>query len=324
MKFATIKPTPRGFGQRTPPAAFPAILGLLALGLGWRLACGLFGLPPGPAELALGVVTLLYGIAIAAYGVKLARRPGVLVEDLRILPGRGGLAAAVLCLYLLAITAIPYAPALARALLVAGLAAHLGLVAAVLAGFARGPAEQRRVSPVWHLVFVGAVIAVAPAADLAMPRLAQAIYLWSVLGAALVWLASLEQFRRNSVPAPLRPLLLIHLTPAAFLGIGALALGYPSLAIGFGWITVAMVLTFAAAAVWLTRAGFSPFWASFTFPLLACAQSWLVLSTVAPAWRLPGGLLLVAATLLTLPIAWRVLTLWFKGQLAQRTNAAAA
>lgn len=324
MKFATIKPTQRGFGRRTPPAAFSAILGLFGVGLGWRYGADRFGLPRDAAELVLGIVSLVFLIAVAAYATKLIRRPGALAEDLRILPGRSGLASAVISFYALSIVLIPYGPLLARVVLGAGLVLHLGLVAAVLAGFMNGPAEQRRVSPAWHLIFVGAVVAVAPAAELGMMRLAQVLYLWSFLAAVLIWVASIEQFRRNSVPAPLRPLLVIHLTPANFLGIGALALGYPSLAIGFGWITVVMVLILGAASLWLTEAGFSPFWAAFTFPTLACAKLWLILSELAPQWRLPGAILLVAATMLTLPIAWKILTLWFKGQLAQRTNAAAA
>lgn len=324
MKFAPLKPTPRGFGQRTPPAAFPAILGLFGLGVGWRLAAGILGLPAGPAELVLGIVTLLFLIAFAAYAAKFVRRPSVLAEDLRILPGRGGLAAGVLCVYLLAITLIPHAPGLARVVLIGGLVLHLAFAGMVLAGFARGPAEQRRGSPVWHLIFVGAVIAVAPAVELGLVRLAQGLYLWSLLAALVIWAASLEQFRRNTVPAPLRPLLVIHLTPANFLGIGALALGWPSLATAFGFVTVAMVLLLAGGALWLTRAGFSPFWSSFTFPTLACAKLWLLLSGVDGAWLMPGIVLLVAASVITLPIAAKVLQSWFKGQLAQRTNAAAA
>jgi tellurite resistance protein len=74
-------------------------------------------------------------------------------------------------------------------------------------------------------------------------------------------------------------------------------------------------------AGWLLEAGFSPLWGAFTFPLAAVANFWLVLGG---AWRLPGGLALVAATVVIPPIAIKVMQLWAKGQLAVKTNAATA
>ena len=83
---------------RTPPAIFPPILGLLGLVLALRLAVARLGGDPGPADLVAGVAVALWGFATFAYLGKLARRPAVVLEDLRVLPGRSGLAAMTLSL----------------------------------------------------------------------------------------------------------------------------------------------------------------------------------------------------------------------------------
>jgi len=95
-----VPPLPRppvapggGGWRRTPPAIFPPILGLWGLGLGWRAAGEAAGFGPAPGEVILGAVFLLWLGALVAYGAKVARRPGVLAEEVRVLPGQSGLAA---------------------------------------------------------------------------------------------------------------------------------------------------------------------------------------------------------------------------------------
>ena len=87
---------------------------------------------------------------------------------------------------------------------------------------------------------------------------------------------------------------------------------------------LALIPALALAALrlrWLTEAGFSALWGAFTFPVAATANLWL---SVGGIWRVPGGVALVAATLVVLPIGWKVIALWARGQLAIRTNAATA
>ena len=90
--FPLGRPSKPGLFRRTPPLIFPAILSLLALGLAWRSAVADVGLPGGPIEVVLGAVTLLWVGAMAAYAGKVLRRGGVVRDELRILPGRDGLA----------------------------------------------------------------------------------------------------------------------------------------------------------------------------------------------------------------------------------------
>ena len=114
MAFKPPAPTPPGLWRRVPPAIFPSIMGLFGLGLAWRRGVAAFGLPAGIAETILGAVTLLFLFALVAYSAKFLRRPAVLVEELRILPGRAGVAAMLLTgvqLGLLADAASPELPA---------------------------------------------------------------------------------------------------------------------------------------------------------------------------------------------------------------------
>lgn len=321
MAFHPPKPTPKGLFRRTPPAIFPPILGLLGLSIAWRRGAGEFGLPQGLAEALAGAVALLALFAIVAYLAKFMRRPSVILDDLRILPGRAGIAAAVLCIYLLAGIFAPYSPAEARPILFLGMGVHAAVTAAVLYVFATGPAEQRRVNPVFQLTFTGWIVAATVAIGLGMTTLASILFWISLLSAVSIWVLQMQQLSRETIPAPLRPLLAIHLAPAALLG--TVAAGFHSEAI---WGTFALlssvgILALLAGALWLLKAGFSPMWGALTFPLAALANFWLTLGDM---WRIPGGIALVAATLIIPPIAIRIFKDWAKGQLAIKTNAATA
>jgi tellurite resistance protein len=306
---------------RTPPAVFPAILGLIGLGLALRRGSGLLGLPQGLAEALLGAVALLWLFAALAYAVKIARRPGVLVEDLRVLPGRAGLAAGTMGLMALAAVLAPYGTGLARAAILAGLALHGGLALLLAWLMLRGPAELRALTPAWHLSFVGFIVAGLAAPAVGWLGLAEGL-LWLCGPVALgIGLASLVQLARRIPPAPLRPLLAIHVAPPALLGLVALSLGKGGLAEALAFVAAALALALAGFARWVTRSGPSPLWAAFTFPLTALAALALSLEG---GWSLPGTLLLALALGGVPLIAYRVLKGWASGDLAARTNAATA
>ncbi|MCB2159239.1 MAG: tellurium resistance protein, partial [Rhodobacteraceae bacterium] len=175
MAFHPPKPVPPGLWRRTPPAIFPSILGLFGLGLAWRRASVRLDLPSEVGEVILGAVTGLFAFAVLAYAVKLIRRPAVLAEDLAILPGRAGGAAMCLSVYLAAATLWPYLPGVAYAVFMAGLAWHGLFVVVLITVFLRGPAAQRRVTPVWHLSFVGFIVAAMAAQPMRLAELSEAL-----------------------------------------------------------------------------------------------------------------------------------------------------
>ncbi len=313
-----------GLWQQTPPAIFPPILGLFGLGLGWRRAAGAFSVPPALGELLLGAVSLLFVFALVAYLAKVLRRPGTLVEDLSILPGRAGVSTATMAMMLFAAALVPYSAALAKAVLIAALAGHALVIVIVIAVLARAPAEQRRATPVWHLTFVGPIVAPVAGAVLGWTALSQAILAVSILVAGFIWGASLLQLARGArVPPPLRPTLAIHLSPAALLGIVSVLLGYDDLALAFGWLSIVILAVLLVRVRALTEAGFSPFWGAFTFPLAAFANLMLLLAgSHGGLYRTLGGLALVGASIAIPIIAFKVLKMWSSGPLAVKTNAA--
>ena len=179
MTPAPRAPSPARFA-RVPPAIFPPILGLWGLGLGWRAAgeaagFGSAGFGAAPGEVILGAVFLLWLGAVLAYGAKIARRPGVLAEEVRVLPGQSGLAALGMATMAGAGGVLPHAPGIGAAMLVAGFVAHVALAVGMARRLLAAPPEARAFSPVWHMVFVGPILAVAPAAALGFDLAAGAI-----------------------------------------------------------------------------------------------------------------------------------------------------
>lgn len=306
---------------RTPPAIFPPILGVLGLAAALRLGLGRLGIDPGPGDLLAGVAVALWAFAALAYGVKIARRPGVVVEDLRVLPGRSGLAALTMGGMVAAGLVAVYSGAAAGVLLVLSLAGHTVLAVLLLRLLLGLPPEARAVNPTLHLSFVGFIVAAAPAQALGWGGLAEALF-WATLPLALaIWAFSLRQFTRTVPPAPLRPLLAIHLAPAALFGTVAGLLARPEFGVMFAGFGLVYALVLAAAGRWVLEAGVTAMWGAFTFPLAALAMALMVTGGV---WLWPG-LIVMGLGLGAIPwILWWVLKRWPGGKLAAVTNAAEA
>lgn len=313
------RPVPPGLARRVPPALFPALLGLAGLALAWRRGIAQFALPPGLADLLAGAVTLLLAFALAALGLKIARRPAVLLEDLSILPGRAGIAAAVLAGYLLAALIGPLWPVLGKMLWALALVAQIAVMALSARILWQAPEAQRQVSPAWHLSFAGPLVG-AMVAQLLGLHLAAAILFWpAALAALVIWGLSAARVSRALPPAPLRPLLAVHLAPVALIGMVSAGFGWAGMAQICAVLGVAGAALLAARGRWLLAGGFSPFWGALTFPAAALSALFLALD-----WRILGGLALIAATLIVLPIALRICKMWVNGSLATKSNAATA
>lgn len=310
---------------RTPPAIFPVLLGLLGLGLAARKGVAVLGLSSSPlgglVEAALGALMILWLFAVLALKVKVIRRFGVLAEDMRALPGRAGLATSTMSGMAAAAVLLPYAPRLALVLVLAALVAHGGMAVLLLGALAKLSPEARSVSPAFHLAFVGFIVGAGPLAQLGYMGLAAVIFWVSMALALVIWAVSVWQLWHAVPPAPLRPLLAIHLAPAALLSLVAGQIGVPGLAMGFASLGMVIFLALLSAARWITVAGFSPLWGSFTFPLSAFA---LALLSLGGTWELPGIVVLALALVVVPAIGWAVLTLWPGNRLAMKTNAAEA
>jgi tellurite resistance protein len=307
-----------GFGRRTPPALFPPIFGLFGLGLGWRATGSVIG------EMLLGAVTLLFVFVLVAYLAKALRRPSVLIEDMGVLPGRAGLAAASLSMMLMAVALASVAPVLAAAIACLAFILHLGVVAVLIFVLRAGPAEARVVTPVFHLSFVGFIIGGVAANALGYHELAKWLLWAMLLPTGIIWGISARQLVQRVPPAPMRPLLAIHLAPASLFAIVAEGAGLESVAYAFCALAAAIAAALLVSVRWLTESGFTPFWGAFTFPVGAFATALL---SVSQGQGLMGGFGLVilgGATPLIFWMSYRILKLWPGGMLAAKTNAAEA
>jgi len=304
---------------RTPPAVFPVILGLLGLGLALKRALDALGLDAGVADALLGAFTALWAFAVFAYGAKVVRRASVVLEDLRVLPGRAGLAALSMGGMVAAVELASFSEALAKGVLVASLGLHLIFAILLVTVLRRLPPEARDVNPTWHLSFVGFIVGGLAAVPLGWSDLAETLLVLTVPVAVVIWMISAVQLLRRIPPAPLRPLLAIHLAPASLFASVAALSGQAALAQGFAGLAAILLFSLVISGRWIAESGFSALWGSFTFPLAACASA-LILT----GWTVAGIGVLVAALAAIPVIAWKVLTLWGSSQLAARTNAAEA
>lgn len=312
------QPAARGL-RRVPPAIFPPVLGLFGLGLAGRRAAEVGGLPDGVAEAVLGAVSLVYLVCLAAYLGKLALRPAVIGADLTILPGRSGVTAANLAMMLFATTITPYNASLALIVILVALLIQLGMIGSLLFDYRQEHAGARPVTPVWHMVLVGPILAAPGLIGLGQVELARLILWLAMPLALLIWGVSLRQLLTRIPPAPLRPLLAIHLAPASlFATVGGL-LDLPWIGGVFTCIAALICLILLASLRWITAAGFSPLWGAFTFPLAAFTSALLV-----NGWLIAGLLMLALASAVILPIAVMILRAWVRGTLAAQTNAATA
>lgn len=308
----------------TPPMLFPPILGLFALGHAWRFAARHLGAPAGIGEMILGATTLLFLFCLTAWISKPVRRPGVIVEELRTLPGRAGLAAMIMCMSLLAATLEPFAPRLAVGVVSLAAAAHLGLAALVLRLVLSGPPEGRAITPAFHLMFAGPVLMALTLIPLGLTGVAQAVFWFTLVMATAIWTTSGLQLLKRRPPAPMRPILAVHLAPASLFASVATMLDMPAIGVTAMVLATFILLAMLGNARWLTEAGFSPFWGSFTFPIAAYAAALLKITDGSGPVAMVGAAALVAATLAVAAIAGRVLKDWARGTLAGRTNAAIA
>ncbi|MDO8882163.1 tellurium resistance protein [Pseudotabrizicola sp.] len=304
---------------RMPPAVFPVVLGMLGLALALKRASIVAQVPEGLADLVMGLVAGLWLFCTLAYAIKIARRPGVVTEDLRILPGRAGLAAATVGALAFAAMLGFFAPQAAKGVLVLGLVLQGALALLMVRSLLAAPPEGRDVTPVWHLAFVGFIVGALAAVPLGWEGLAL-IILWTTMPVAVgIWGVSLWQLALRIPPAPLRPLLAIHLAPASLFASVAGLLGMTFLAQAMVVLAFAIAIALLVVHRWIGQAGFTPLWGAFTFPAAAFASALLI-----NGWVM-GGVLVTVLTLGAIPaIALRVLRMWTAGTLASKTNAATA
>ncbi len=311
--------------RSTPPAIFPVILGLVGLSLAWRGLGISFELTAGFGDILLGVTTAILAFFALSYLAKLVARPAVLMDDLKSPPGRAGLSAVSMSFIVLAAGLLPYGE-IARYVWWFGILLHAVIATFVVKSMAKSPPEGRSVTPFQLLPFVGLVTAPLAGVALGYGLLSQILTYISLLAFAVILFQLAAKFIRTRPPEPLRPTYAIILAPLSLFG---MAFGQFGPEIGFTVFYIAVwayAIALLVFAKWLTKAGFTPMWGSFTFPLatftniniMAMAKGY---GLVATAGAIAGGLI---STALIFFISHKALKMWAKRDLAKKTGAAVA
>lgn len=274
-------------------------------------------------EIVLGCAGLIYLFCLSAYISKFSYRPMVLLEDIMSPPGRAGAATMTLSLFLFAAALGPYAPFVSIFVFCLGLVLHLAMAGCAVLVMSQQELGLK-VTPAWHLTFVGFILAPLAALPMEFVTLSSIIFVLTLLSGLLIYAVSAMQLRQGDVPAPQRPLLAVHLAPVSLFATVAALLGATLLSFIFVVLAVGLGAVLISRAAYLTEAGFSPLWGAFTFPVAALATALFTTSQAAGGLAWMGLVPLVFGTFIIPVIAVRILLLWSSGVLAERTGASMA
>lgn len=315
------------FWRRTPPALFPATLGMFGLSLAWASAARVLDAPYAASVGIFALTTAFFVFAFGCYVAKLIRRPAVVLEDLRPAPARAAVSAGSMCLLLLAagMSVHGLGGDVARGVWIAGLILHLVYLICVCEALRRSPPEARVVTPVLFLPFVGVIVSPIGGAPLGLAAVAAPVYIYSlVVGAVIVALAA-PRFVFGPTPVPARAAAAILLAPTSIGAVSGAALGYTLITEIFIFGSVFLSALFIARIRWLTAGGFTPQWGAFTFPTAAFAGA---MTLAADLWGGPwiwgASFALIAASVIVPPIWALTIREWTIGRLAPATGAGVA
>ncbi|NPD15620.1 hypothetical protein HOY34_10445 [Xinfangfangia sp. D13-10-4-6] len=309
---------------RTPPVIFTALVGVMAIQLVARQLLVQADLPLAAADAAAGILLALWLFCIFALIVRIGRRATVIADDLRVLASRNGLFSATISGMIAGQMIAPYAPRASLVLVVLAMVAHLimALVFFTLVWRNRrgtAPHSWAWPDPGMQLIYAGPLVAVPTLIGLGWTGLAAALSVICLVPASLCLLAGAIGLLRQQNPAPLRPMLLLHLAPVALASIVALSFGYEMAAAILGLVALLLLFGMVAAVSWLTRAGFTPIWGSVIWPVALVAEA------LAKGGALgTSAAVLIPISAFALVVCWRIFRLWPKGKLADMTNVQAS
>jgi len=257
--------------RSTPPAIFPVCLGLLGLGLGWRNAAEYLPIAHEIGDVLLGLGCAYYLFFLICYLCKLVARPMVLFEDSTIPPARAGIAAMAMSMMLLAAALLPFGIS-APFVWWAGVIAQIGASAIGVYAIWHDPPEAKQFSTFQYLIFVGPVV--GPIAGIRLGYVTESIVLTlaALVAYVIITIGLALQMRRQRPPVPLRPSLAIMLAPVCLFATSFGLLGVDWAFVGFYWASMVVAGGLILLVPWMIKGGWSPVWASFTFPLAAFLQ----------------------------------------------------
>ena len=298
----------------------------MALALGWRNAADVLPqVSPVIGDLLLGLSTGFFIWFLLFYFAKVIARPGVVMEDMRTPPARAGMAAAAMSMMLLA-AALLRLDVQAPIVWWIGVAMQLFASAVVLIAIWNDPPEKRHFSTFQYLTFVGPVV--GPIAGIPLGYVWESIIL--TLAALVAWVIVTVgiglTYRRDPLPVPLRPSVMIFLAPLGLFALSFGALGYEWAFALFYWTGNIVVLGLILLLPWMIRGGYSPVWAAFTFPLAVFlnVQVMAIGKGYGALAQFGAFASLAIATPVILLISYVSIMQWVTGDLTKKTHGAIA
>ncbi len=306
-----IFPTRLPLYARTPPALFPLCLGFTGLALAWKRGALTFGYPGAIGDVMIGLISPLFVIAAFLYIRKIIAEPAALRQDLRSPAGRGALSAAPMTMMLMSFAYLPVAEDLARALWIAGVFLHVCIAALLIEVMIHMPKSARPFTPALYVPFVGQVLAPIAGVPLGYEFVSTILFVVAILIWAILTGPIVARFTRGWPQPPVRPPLAIILASVALPVVAHDALPEAfkadNLEAIFFTMAALVAVVLLARAPWLTEGGWTPLWASFTFPFAAFSSACFVMAEnrIGAIWDSIAAGGLVAVTLITFYVGYR-------------------
>ncbi len=312
------------FWRRTPPALFPCLLGFLGLGLTWRFAAKIWGVPMWIGETISVIALSLFIITFSSYLCKIIARPSVVLDDMKVVPARGAVSAGSMCLMVISAYLIPINIELARVIWWISLVLHCFYMGCVIWAFIQAKEISKNITPPIFLPFIGFIVAAVPGPMLGYMHISMLILVVTMPAFLFIVLMSLVNLAKGYVPAPLHSSYAIILAPTSVYGAGAYGVWSTDVYFWFWSAALAMALAMVPFVRFLTKGGWNPGWGGFTFPLSAFSTMMLMgveagFGGISQAASIFG---LTLATFLIPYIVWKTYHFWMIGKLANATGAA--
>ena len=312
--------------RQTPPAAFPVCLGFMSLALGWTNAAHVMPwIPEDIGHLMLAAASGYFLWFFAFYLRKVLARPKVLLEDLRTPPARAGIAAMAMAMMLLAAALLPFDISVP---VVWWVGVILQIIASIIVLHAIWvePPEKRHFSTFQYLTFVGPVIGPLAGVPLGYIWESKLLINTALVAWVIVTIGILVTIRRDPIPKPLRPSVMIFLAPLCLFALGYGVLGYDTAFTVFYWAGSVVALGLILLVPWMVKGGYTPVWGAFTFPIAAFLNVQVMAVAKGHGFLAEMGVYagLAVGTPVIFYLAYRTVMEWVTGDLARKSHAATA
>jgi tellurite resistance protein len=289
-----------------PLGIYGMVMGLMGLGLAWRIA----GAPAWVSEPWIALGTAVFALLAVLHAAKLFRHPDAVRAELAHPALLGFCGALPVAMSLVAAGLAPHAAPVAAVLWWVAYALHIAFLAGGIARWLAGM-QLADLNTGWIILMVGGIVVPLGGLPLGYTQAAALLFAASVALAPVVM--SLVLWRAASappLPAAARPTWFVLLAPPMLLYINGPVVWAPSPWIDaayFGGLLLYLWLLAGARHFW--RWPFSTAWWAFTFPLDAVAAAALHYSGAhpAPLWRGVAWTALALATACVLLVALRTL-----------------